>query len=371
MYRLIYHGPDKAEYCRIRNQLPGHFKLSLSYSRSRLVRDLTTFKPHGLILPLLSPKPDDLNFLRQLVAAPEIPGVVVTSGKISPQQAVCCMRLGAYDCLTGPTNGEVLGMVFDRMLTERKIYSAAETDSCWRIIGNSRPIADMLIRLSQYADLDHPVLITGETGAGKELAARAIHQNSRRRNRGFTAVNCSTYSDELLGSELFGSRNGAFTGSVDRPGLFEQNRGGTLFLDEIGELSIQGQACLLRVLEEKTIRRMGSLGSIPVDVRVIAATNRPLRQMLKEKRFRSDLFYRLNLLGLTVPPLRKRKSDIPAIARHYLSVECGACGIDSGAVALLAHHDWPGNIREMQSVLLKASLSATGRMIRAGNIQIG
>jgi transcriptional regulator with PAS, ATPase and Fis domain len=226
--------------------------------------------------------------------------------------------------------------------------------------------------LEKYSDLPYPVLITGETGSGKELAARTIHSQSNRRSGPFTAVNCASFPDDILGSELFGSRRGAFTGSVDRPGLFESSNGGTLFLDEIGELSIQGQACLLRVIEDGEVRRIGANTTRAVDVRVVAATNRDLRYSMKNGIFRSDLFYRLNLLGVTVPPLRKRREDIPDLSRDYLRKIRSDVHwrVESAAMALLVRHAWPGNVRELQSVLLRATLTAENGVLRAGDIAI-
>lgn len=366
MYHILYHGPDKAEYGRIRAELPGHYNLRICYDRTRLKTELSSSRPHGVILPLRNPAPEDLGYLKKIVSVPTIPGVVITAGEISVQQAVCCMRLGAYDCLSNRADGRIIAMVFDRMLSEQGQSLSISRNRL--IIGSSKALEDMMHCIHRYADLDYPVLITGETGSGKELAARSIHEMSNRKDSPFNAVNCASFSDDLLGSELYGSRPGAFTGSVNRPGFFESSSGGTLFLDEIGELSLQGQASLLRVLEEKCIRRMGSMQTIRVDVRVLAATNRPLRQLMKERLFRPDLFYRLNLLGLTVPPLRKRTEDIPLIARNYLATLAKQWTLDNGAVAALVHYSWPGNVRELHSVLLKATLSATNGIIRHADI---
>jgi two-component system nitrogen regulation response regulator GlnG/two-component system response regulator HydG len=214
------------------------------------------------------------------------------------------------------------------------------------------------------------VLLTGETGSGKELAAETIHNLSRYAEGPFTAVNCASYNDDLLGSEMFGSLRGAFTGSTDRPGLFEISNGGTLFLDEIGELSIRGQASLLRVIEEGCVRRMGSHKTRAVDVRIIAATNKNLQKGMKLGTFRKDLFFRLNLLGINVPPLRKRKADIPRLSRNYLKSLFPETPwrLESPAVSLLISHSWPGNVRELQSVLLKASINAERGIIRTRDI---
>ncbi len=373
MYRILYLGQDKINYSRLRDGLPAYMRLETEQERKGLKDSLASERTHGLIIPLSNPGPDDLGYLKKVLGIPGVPGVIVTANFMTAAQAVCCIRHGAFDCLTGPVNGEVMGACLNRMIHICHPGKSPDIEYPEKLIaGDSSAIVDLIDRLIKYSDLPYPVLITGETGSGKELAARTIHLHSRRRNGPFTAVNCASYPDDILGSEMFGSKRGAFTGSVDRPGLFESSSGGTLFLDEIGELSIQGQACLLRVIEEGTVRRMGSNTTKPVDVRVVAATNRNLRESMKNGIFRSDLFYRLNLLGVTVPPLRKRREDIPRLTRDYLKKIRSDLHwrVESGAMALLVRYNWPGNVRELQSVLLRASLSAENGVLRTGDIAI-
>ncbi|MCK5735201.1 MAG: sigma-54-dependent Fis family transcriptional regulator, partial [Spirochaetaceae bacterium] len=280
-------------------------------------------------------------------------------------QAVSCMRFGAYDCLTGPMNGRTIGASLDRMIQpsipDKQLFS-----------GESSIIMIMQKRLIQYSSLPYPVLITGETGSGKDLAAKTIHLQGNRREKSFTAVNCASYPEDLLTTELFGSLKGAFTGSTDRPGLFESSSGGTLFLDEIGELSLRNQGSLLRVIEDGYVRRMGSHKTKKIDVRIIAATNKNLRKCIRHGSFRSDLFYRLNLLGITIPPLRKRKEDIPGLTREYLKTiqTKTPWQVENRAMSVLIRHNWPGNVRELQSVLLRASLSSENNKIRASDLFI-
>lgn len=369
MYRILYLGQDKVTYTRLRDGFPLHMRLEPTFQRSLLKESLSVTKTHGIILPLPSPGPEDLSFLKKVIGTPGAPGVIVTANFMTAAQAVCCMRYGAFDCITGPVNGKLIGASLDRLIrpasTERE-----ETDHL--IAGCSQVVEKLTDRLAKFSDLPYPVLITGETGSGKELAARMIHRCGDRRDGPFTAVNCGSFPDDILGSEMFGSKKGAFTGSVDRPGLFESSSSGILFLDEIGELSIQGQACLLRIIEEGKVRRMGSNTARSVDVRIIAATNRDLRFSMKNGIFRSDLFYRLNILGVTVPPLRKRKEDIPILTRNYLNKIRGDIHwrVDSGALAVLVRYNWPGNVRELQSVLLRATLTAENGVLRAGDISI-
>ncbi len=375
MYRILYLGQDKTIYSRLRENLPIYMRLEPEYVRTRLEGSLRSAETHGIILPLYNPGPEDLSFLKGVIGIPEVPGVIVTANYMTTAQAVCCMRYGAFDCLTGTVNGEVMGACLNRMIHHSApgLQAESESSSSYDLIaGNSTAVKDLRNRLIKYSELPYPVLITGETGSGKELAAKMIHNHSNRSNGPFTAVNCAAYPDDLLGSEMFGSRKGAFTGSIDRPGLIESSSGGTLFLDEIAELSLRGQASLLRVIEDGCVRRMGSHTVKSVDIRIVAATNQDLRYCMKQGTFRSDLFYRLNLLGVSIPPLRKRKGDIPRLVRDYLEklrIDLN-WRVDSTAMSVLINHNWPGNVRELQSVLLGASLSAGNGILRVKDIRI-
>jgi DNA-binding NtrC family response regulator len=370
MYRILYHGPDTITYARLREDFPGDMRLVIEHNLDRLKENLSSAGTHGIILPLSDPGPDEYQYLRKVIRLPSSPGVIVAANPISAAQAVCCVRHGAFDCLAGPVNGTIMGACLNRMISRAEVKAF---DDPVLIAGGSQLILSLLSRLADYADLPHPVLITGETGTGKELAAQTIHRRSSRRDGPFVAVNCAAYPDELLGSEMFGSRKGAFTGSVDRPGLIEGADGGTLFLDEIGDMSMQGQACLLRVIEEGTLRRMGSNLTRRIDVRVIAATNINLQDAIRSRSFRADLYYRLNLLGVTMPPLRKHREDIPALVRNYLEtiVPGITWRVDSAAMASLLRYSWPGNVRELQSVILKATLSARNSIILPKDLRFG
>jgi len=367
MYRILYMGQEKADYSLLRDSLPLCMKLESEYERTNLQTRLHSVRPHGIILPISSPRLEDFSFLKELIGIPRVPGVIVTANYMTAAQAVSCMRFGAYDCLTGPVSGEVLGACLKRMIQPTDDDSDVSKQA---IAGNSPAVKALRHRIIKYAELPYPVLITGETGSGKELVAGIIHTLSRHRKGPFTAVNCASYNDELLGSEMFGSLRGAYTGSTDRPGLFEISNGGTVFLDEIAELSIRGQASLLRVIEEGYVRRMGSSKIRAVDVRIVAATNKDLRKCMKLGSFRNDLFFRLNLLGITVPPLRNRKEDIPRLSRNYLKTLFPETPwrLESPAVSILINHHWPGNVRELQSVLLRASIMAKRGIIRAEDL---
>jgi transcriptional regulator with PAS, ATPase and Fis domain len=220
----------------------------------------------------------------------------------------------------------------------------------------------------RFAPSDSPVLILGESGTGKELVARSIHEASRRRNGPYVALNCGALPETLLESELFGAEKGAFTDAVCRPGCFEQANRGTLFLDEIGEMSPAAQTRLLRVIEQKELTRVGGSHAVPLDVRVVSATHRELKAGAGDGRFRPDLFYRLGVLPIRIPPLRERREDIPILAAHFLSLLKAPRTMGMEAREKLCGHDWPGNIRELRNVMERAALSAESGTIGARDV---
>jgi two-component system, NtrC family, response regulator HydG len=243
------------------------------------------------------------------------------------------------------------------------------------LVGRSAPMRELLTRLVRVAPTDVTVLITGESGTGKELIARAIHANSRRSTRPFVPVNCAAISESLLESELFGHVKGAFTGAVKlRQGLFEEAGGGTFFFDEIAETTPAFQAKLLRVIQEHEIRRVGDNASVRVDVRVIAATNQDLKIAIADKRFREDLYYRLNVVPLNAPPLRERREDIPLLAQHFLSRFNQRNGtrrtLTQGALQKMASYDYPGNVRELENIVEQAAALAHADQIEADDVYL-
>jgi DNA-binding NtrC family response regulator len=245
------------------------------------------------------------------------------------------------------------------------------------LIGRDEKMLLVFERVRAAAGADIPVLVLGPTGSGKELVARMIHSLSRRGSERFQAVNCAALPDTLFESEIFGHEKGAFTGAHDRkPGRLELADRGTLFLDEIGDLSVMAQAKLLRALEERLIERLGGQRSVQVDFRLISATNRPLDQLVREGRFREDLYYRVNAFGIELPALRERRADIPMLANRFLSRCCAASGLAPDAKSfspeasdLLLSYPWPGNVRELESTVARAALSATGTTIKATDIE--
>lgn len=308
--------------------------------------------------------------------SPETVAIVVTAFGTT-DSAITAMKEGAYDYLTKPFKLDELRLVIEKAL-EKKLLAGenrrlkAELAGQARdrnIIGTSRAMQEVFDLIAQVAETRTNVLVYGESGTGKELVARAIHEQSDRHGHPFVAINCGAIPENLLESELFGHVKGAFTGAVqNKPGLFEAAARGTLFLDEIGELSHSLQVKLLRALQERTIRRVGDTEDREIDVRIVSATNRRLEDEVAAGRFREDVYYRLNVIQLTLPPLRDRTEDIPLLAQHFIrrfADELGkeVEGMDAEAFDLLAHYPFPGNVRELENLIERAVALARGPVI--------
>lgn len=285
----------------------------------------------------------------------DTPFVVITA-HTTPAQAITALREGAVDYLSKPFDVEVLKAVVGKHVAA----AAPQPLAFFDFIGQAPSLWPILQRLPQVARSDATVLVTGESGTGKELLARAIHAASPRAASPFVPVNCGALPEPLLESELFGHARGAFTGAVrEKKGLFLEAHGGTLFLDEVGELPLTMQVKLLRALQERRIRPVGDNREIEVDVRIIAATNRDLEKLLKEGQFREDLYYRLNVIHLHVPPLRERREDIPELARHFVNRACARLKVPSKQIhrdvmSVLENYPWPGNVRELENIMERA-----------------
>jgi two-component system, NtrC family, response regulator AtoC len=294
----------------------------------------------------------------------EVPVIIMTAyGTI--ESAVEAMKLGACDYIVRPFEVEALEIAVGRILAEGRIrrqndFLRQEVDKGWgEFVGGSAPMQGVYELIRQVAPGKTTVLITGETGTGKELVARAIHRASPRQSALFVPINCAAIPADILESELFGYQKGAFTGAnKDRVGKFEMADGGTLFLDELTEMPMPLQAKLLRVLQENIIERLGSNRGIPIDVRIVAATNRDPRQAISDGRLREDLYYRVNVFNIDLPPLREHKDDIPALAASYLLSLNNTQGISQAAMACLQNYAWPGNVRELQNVIERAAVLA-------------
>src|SRR5689334_5222656 len=326
---------------------------------------LETDSPDMILADLMMPNMTGLEFLprvKQLLPRTE---VAIMTGHGSIETAVQAMKLGAYDYITKPFRIEELKLLLQRM--EEKVRLVAENQFLRErvstemelngIVGSSTKIQDVLRMVARLKDTRTPVLITGESGTGKELVARAIHYRGSFAKRPFVAVDCGSLVPTLIESELFGYEKGAFTGAnKSKDGLFQTASGGTIFLDEIGELSMEMQAKLLRVLQEKEVRPVGSNQKVKVDVRVIAATNRDLEAAYKEGNFRKDLYFRLNVVTLHLPPLRERKSDIPALVHFFLDKLAPGrmVPISPAAMECMLEYEWPGNVRELENCIERA-----------------
>ena len=321
------------------------------------------------LVDLRMPDLDGLAVLKQLaMIQPDLPVVILTAFA-TIETAIEAVNAGAFDYLSKPFRMEEIKIVVRRTLDARRL---ARENLQYRqelgarygfegLIGQSHQMVEIYKLIARMAALDTTVLIEGETGTGKELVARAIHGASARAARPFVVVDCAALPETLFESELFGHERGAFTGAfAARRGLLETSTGGTCFLDEIGELTAPLQAKLLRTLQDRSIRRVGGNDAIPVDVRVVAATNRDLRRLIADGGFRDDLYYRLNVVTITVPPLRERASDIPLLAQHFLEIFARRGGravkrLAPEAVALLTAYRWPGNVRELEHVIERAT----------------
>jgi DNA-binding NtrC family response regulator len=322
-----------------------------------------------VVTDMRMPDGDGMGVMRAIREMSPRAGIIFLTAFASVPDAVRAIREGASDYLVKPVCFEQLREVAERVLarTSSRVHSVREQT----IIGESAKLKTLLERARHVARSEMDVLIEAESGTGKELLARLIHQTSDRRNRPFVAVNCAAFPEALLESELFGHARGAFTGAVGaKPGKFELAHTGTLLLDEIGELPLQLQPKLLRALQEREVDRLGDTRPTPVDVRVVATTNQPMPQLVESGRFRADLYYRLNVVPLTIPPLRERREDIPLLIEHFLQkhAPCGKETVpefSSELVARLVAHPWPGNIRELENLCRRAVALHAGQPLGA------
>jgi DNA-binding NtrC family response regulator len=337
-----------------------------------------------LLLDIKMPDIDGIEFLRETRAVSPETEVLIVTGYATIETAVEAMKLGAFDYLEKPVSPPQLIVAAARALERkhlidltRRLRSELETrHRIGNVICSSPKMHKVMQLVSKVAPSNSTVLITGETGTGKDVIARAIHYNSPRRAAPFVVADCASLSESLLESELFGHVRGAFTGAVrDRKGLAETARGGTLFLDEIATISPQVQGSLLRLIQEHEIRPVGSDKTIKVDVRVVAATNRELQELVRAGTFRDDLFYRLSVFTIDLPPLRERPEEIPLLAHHFVKRIAQELGknidlITPQAMALLEAHDWPGNVRELENIVERAVLLSESNAIGPESIPL-
>jgi DNA-binding NtrC family response regulator len=363
MTKVLFIDDDPGVQKTLRMVLPEAYTLSSAYTAAQGIEAAVRDGPDVVLLDIDLPDMDGIAALRRITAAPGAPPVLMLTALTEPRIVKEAILAGARDYIVKPYDlKELLGTLRMAVAARDTARAAIDDDGpLGRLVGDSPRMREAKELLLRYAPSDAPVLLLGESGTGKELAARLIHDSSRRAAGPFVALNCGALPESLVESELFGAEKGAFTDAVARPGAFERASGGTLFLDEIGEMTTGAQARLLRVLEEKELTRVGGARSIAIDVRVVSATNRDLKAEVAAGGFRQDLFYRLGVLPLRMPPLRERPGDVPLIAAHLLS-RTGLILADDARERLL-RHPWPGNVRELRNVLERAVLASGGGRI--------
>jgi len=315
---------------------------------------------------------DGMELLKMINDFDPLQKVIMITGFSTIEHAVEAIHLGAIDYIPKPVDPAKLKQTISRLLQTPALETTAKIPGHYvhfgDIIGKSRAIKNVARKINEIADIDVPVLIAGESGTGKELVANAIHNASKRKDAPFIAVNTGSIPKDLISSELFGHVKGAFTGAIDnKKGRFEEANGGTLFLDEISSMSEQVQIALLRVLENNKIDRVGGKGEIPVDVRIVAATNERMEDLIAAGKFREDLYYRLNVYAIDIPALRERTDDIPLIANYFIDkfnkqYNKEIDGFEDDAIEALQKFSWPGNIRELRNIVLRAMISAKKRI---------
>ena len=332
-----------------------------------------------IVLDIWLPGIDGLETLRKLRDRHIEAQVVMISGHGNIESAVSAIKLGAFDFVEKPLSLDKTVLVARNALRQRRLEEEnralrAHVDRRLVMVGESAEMEHLREQIAKAAPTNGRVLVFGENGTGKELVARSVHALSLRSSGPFVEVNCAAIPEELIESELFGYAKGAFTGAVtDREGKFEAADGGTLFLDEVGDMSLKTQAKVLRVLQEQVVERVGGRGGVRIDVRVLAATNKDLLRAIADGTFRDDLYFRLNVVPIMVPPLRARRSDVPFLASYFLAEFAGEYGhrvktLDVGALSVLRSYDWPGNVRELRNVLERLAIMVPGQTIEPDDL---
>jgi two-component system response regulator AtoC len=352
-------------------------------SPERALEVLHDLQPQLVVADIKMEKLSGFDVLRACHDLSPRPTVIMVTGYASVETAVEAMKLGAYDYITKPFKVDELQLTVQRALdfqiaVRENVYLKKELKNRYRfenIIGTSTKMQMVYNLVAKVCDTDSTILIQGESGTGKELVARALHFNSRRAQHPFVAINCSALPENLLESELFGHRKGAFTGAVqDKMGLFEEAHLGTIFLDEINSMAQPLQTKLLRVLQERQIRRVGDIKSIPINVRVLAATNESLQEKIKTGGFREDLYYRLAVIPIEIPPLRDRLEDVPLLVNYFVQKVCQQNGVtdlpkvDQEALNCLCSYSWQGNVRELENAVERACALCENRKIGLGDL---
>jgi two-component system response regulator AtoC len=369
MRRILVVDDEENIRLVLRTLLKKHgYEVEIADSGEGALQALDSFDPDVILTDVRMPRMGGLDLLATLKAKQHPATVIVMSAYGNVDLAIEAMKAGAYDYVGKPFKPDEIVLVL-RKAEEREALrrenralreQVARDNQFESILAKSREMVEIFRTITKIADFKTTVLVTGESGTGKELVARAIHARSQRKSGPFVAINCGAIPENLLESELFGHRKGAFTDATsDRRGLFEEASGGTLFLDEVGELPQNLQVKLLRVLQEENIRRLGDTRDVKVDVRIIAATHRDLNADVKASRFREDLFYRIHVLTIHIPPLRERREDVGLLIDHFVArnnarLGTNIRGVSSEARKLLLEYAWPGNVRELENTIERA-----------------
>jgi two-component system, NtrC family, response regulator len=386
--KLLIVDDDSEIRTQMKWALTNDFEILFGENRNSAVKMFQAEKPAVVLLDLgLPPQPttpeEGLATLSEILAMDRLAKVVIISGQGEKQVALHAINLGAYDFLCKPVEIEELKIILKRCFHVarlerefREMQQILQGDAFEGMFGTSQPMQTVFATIRKVAVSNVSVLILGESGTGKEMVARAIHQRSGRKNGPFVAINCSAIPETLLESELFGHEKGSFTGAhMQRQGLIESANGGTLFLDEIGEIPLPLQVKLLRFQQERCIQRVGGRQDIQIDTRVVAATNADLKKAMSAGKFREDLFYRLAVVQIEMPPLRDRENDIRLLAQSFLQRFAGQLNkpgltFDAGAIRALSNHSWPGNVRELENCIRRAIIMAEGKRLTANDLEL-
>ena len=378
MQTILVVDDDKSIRYSLKRMMEKDFSILTAQNGEEALSRFSEHSPDLVIMDIKMPGRNGIEVLKEIKSIDPKSLVIIMTAYGTTETAIEAMKYGAFDYILKPFPIPKMKGLIEKALSLRKLmkeevtYDAikvSEEGEGERIIGSSPKMQEIYKMVGQVAQSDVTVLLRGESGTGKELLARAIYQHSLRSNQPFLPVNCAAIPDTLLESELFGHEKGAFTGATSRRiGKLEQCQGGTIFLDEIGDMSLSTQAKLLRVLQERRFERLGGMETIKVDIRLIVATNKDLEEAISSSKFREDLYYRLNVVSIKIPPLRERKGDIPELASYFIKrfnreLKKGIAGITLSAMEKITSYGWPGNVRQLENLLKRAMVLCQGEWI--------
>jgi nitrogen regulation protein NR(I) len=377
MQTILIVDDDKSIRYSLKRMLEGNFSILTAQNGEEALNRVRENPPDLIIMDIKMPGRNGIDVLKEIKLIDPKSLVIIMTAYGTTETAIEAMKYGAFDYILKPFPIPQMKGLVEKAISLRKLMKEEVTYASMeggegdgeRIIGSSSKMQEIYKMIGQVAPSDVTVLLRGESGTGKELFARAIYHHSLRPDQPFLPVNCAAIPDTLLESELFGHEKGAFTGATSRRiGKLEQCQGGTIFLDEIGDMSLSTQAKLLRVLQERTFERLGGMETVKVDVRFIVATNKDLEEAISNAKFRDDLYYRLNVVSIRIPPLRERREDIPELVSYYLKkfnreLKKRIVGITPTAMEKIASHGWPGNVRQLENVLKRAMVLCQGEWI--------